>query len=242
MSLNRIICVVCRKRLDSGHVVLASRLKMIEFYNVDVSIDQKPILRDISFRIVKGEFVCLAGPSGAGKSTVLRLIYMDLLPTRGTVIVENFSSAQIRAKKIPHLRRQTGVVFQDFKLLPDRNVYDNVALAMRVVGATNAQIKSRVLKALAEVNLGHKRNHYPGELSGGEQQRVAIARAIVNQPVIVLADEPTGNLDADNSHEVLETLAKINQRGTAVLMATHNEEHIKEYAHRVLRIKEGRLK
>lgn len=215
---------------------------MIEFYNVDVRIDQKPILRDISFRILKGEFVYLAGPSGAGKSTVLRLIYMDLLPSRGTVIVENFSSANIRERKIPALRRQTGVVFQDFKLLQDRNAYDNVALAMRVVGAGNSEIKSRVLKALAEVNLGHKRDHYPSELSGGEQQRIAIARAIVNQPVIVLADEPTGNLDEDNSREVLETLQKINQHGTAVMMATHNEKHIKDYPHRVLRLEEGRLK
>lgn len=215
---------------------------MIEFYNVDVSIDQKPILRDISFRVIKGEFVYLAGPSGAGKSTVLRLIYMDLLPTRGTVIIENFSSAKIRIKRIPRLRRQTGVVFQDFKLLPDRNAYDNVALAMRVVGAKSAEIKSRVLRALAEVNLGHKRDHYPSELSGGEQQRVAIARAIVNQPVIVLADEPTGNLDADNSREVMETLQKINQNGTAVLMATHNERHIKDYTYRVIRIEEGMIK
>jgi cell division transport system ATP-binding protein len=214
---------------------------MIEFYNVDLDIDNKPILRAISLRIVKGEFVYLAGPSGAGKSSVLRLIYMDNFPTRGIVVVEKFSSQKIKQKMIPYLRRQTGVVFQDFKLLPDRTAYDNVSLAMRVVGAKKSEIKRSVWLALAEVNLGSKRDHYPRELSGGEQQRTAIARAIVNQPVIILADEPTGNLDAENSREVIETLQKINQHGTAVLMATHNEKLIKEYPHRVIRLKDGML-
>jgi len=213
---------------------------MIEFYNVDLDIDDKPILRGVSFRIVKGEFVYLAGPSGAGKSSVLRMIYMDIFPTRGIVVVEKFSSQKIKRKKIPYLRRQTGVVFQDFKLLPDRTAYDNVALAMRVVGAKKSEIKRAVWLALAEVNLGSKRDHYPAELSGGEQQRTAIARAIVNQPVIILADEPTGNLDAENSREVMDTLQKINQHGTAVLMATHDEELIKEYPHRVIRLVDGK--
>jgi len=214
---------------------------MIEFYNVDLDIDDKPILSGISFRIVKGEFAYLAGPSGAGKSSVLRMIYMDVFPTRGIVVVEKFSSQKIKRKKIPYLRRQTGVVFQDFKLLPDRTAYDNVSLAMRVVGAKKSEIKRSVWLALAEVNLGSKRDHYPGELSGGEQQRTAIARAIVNQPVIILADEPTGNLDAENSREVMDTLQKINQHGTAVLMATHDEELIKEYPHRVIRLDDGKL-
>jgi len=213
---------------------------MIEFYNVDLDIDDKPILSGVSFRIVKGEFVYLAGPSGAGKSSVLRMIYMDIFPTRGIVVVEKFSSQKIKRKKIPYLRRQTGVVFQDFKLLPDRTAYDNVALAMRVVGAKKSEIKRAVWLALAEVNLGSKRDHYPAELSGGEQQRTAIARAIVNQPVIILADEPTGNLDAENSREVMDTLQKINQHGTAVLMATHDEELIKEYPHRVIRLVDGK--
>jgi len=208
---------------------------------VEVNIDQRVILQDVSFRLLKGEFVYLAGSSGAGKSTILRLVYMDLFPNRGTVIVEKFSSAKIRPRRIPLLRREIGVVFQDFKLLTDRSAYDNVALAMRVVGAKGREIKRRVLRVLAEVSLGHKRDHYPAELSGGEQQRVAIARAIVNQPVIVLADEPTGNLDAKNSKDVMETLEKINRQGTAVLMATHDEELIRHYPHRVIRIKDGRL-
>jgi cell division transport system ATP-binding protein len=214
---------------------------MIEFYNVDLDIDSKKILRNISFRILKGEFVYLTGSSGAGKSTVLRLLYMDLFPDKGTVIIDRYSSAKIREKDVPYLRRQLGVVFQDFKLLPDRNVFDNVAFALRVTGVRSHDIKRRVLRVLAEVNLGHKRNHYPDELSGGEKQRVAIARAIVNNPIIVLADEPTGNLDSATSMEIMEILQKINQQGTAVLMATHDNELINAFKHRSIEIKEGGL-
>ncbi len=212
---------------------------MIELYNVDLNIDQKPILRNISFRILKGEFVYLVGPSGAGKSSVLRLLYMDLFPDKGTVIIERYSSAKIKNKEIPFLRRQLGVVFQDFKLLPDRNVFDNVAFALRVTGVRNNEIKRRVLRVLADVNLAHKRNHFPDELSGGEQQRTAIARAIVNNPIIILADEPTGNLDAATSLEIMEILDKINKQGTAVLMATHNNELIKQYPNRLIKLTAG---
>jgi cell division transport system ATP-binding protein len=212
---------------------------MIEFYNVDLDIDQKPILRNISFRILKGEFIYLVGPSGAGKSSVLRLLYMDLFPDKGTVIIDRYSSAKIKNKEIPFLRRQLGVVFQDFKLLPDRNVFDNVAFALRVTGVRNNEIKRRVLRVLADVNLAHKRNHFPDELSGGEQQRTAIARAIVNNPIIILADEPTGNLDAATSLEIMEILNKINKQGTAVLMATHNNELIKQYPNRLIKLTAG---
>ncbi len=212
---------------------------MIEFYNVDLDIDQKPILRNISFRILKGEFVYLVGPSGAGKSSVLRLLYMDLFPDKGTVIIDRYSSAKIKNKEIPFLRRQLGVVFQDFKLLPDRNVFDNVAFALRVTGVRNNEIKRRVLRVLAEVNLAHKRNHFPNELSGGEQQRTAIARAIVNNPIIILADEPTGNLDAATSLEIMEILDKINKQGTAVFMATHNTELIQHYPGRLIKLAAG---
>ncbi len=214
---------------------------MIEFYNVDLNIDKKTILRDVSFRILKGEFVYLTGASGAGKSTVLRLLYMDLFPDRGTVIIERYSSAKIKDKEIPYLRRQLGVVFQDFKLLPDRNIFDNTAFALRVIGMPGKEIKRRVLRVLTDVNLSHKRNHYPDELSGGEQQRAAIARAVVNNPIAVLADEPTGNLDSDNSLEIMEILQKINQSGTAVLMATHDNELISAFPHRIIEIKEGRV-
>ena len=164
---------------------------MIEFYNVHTRIDNNSILENVTLRILKGEFVFLTGSSGAGKSTILRHIYMDIMPDQGMVIVENFSSAKIKEKDIPFLRRKLGVIFQDFKLLHDRNVFENVALSLRVTGAKNAEIKRKVMRVLAEVNLGQKRNVKPSELSGGEQQRVAIARAIVNNPFIILADEPT---------------------------------------------------
>jgi len=212
---------------------------MIEFYNVHTIIDEKAILKNITFRILKNEFAFLTGSSGAGKSTILRHIYMDIFPREGMVIVENFSSAKITEKEIPFLRRKLGVIFQDFKLLQDRNVFENVAFALRVTGAKPNEIKRKVMRVLAEVNLGQKRNDYPNELSGGEQQRVAIARAIVNDPFIILADEPTGNLDFTSTVEIMEILEKINRQGTAVLMATHSEEILKRYKHRVIKIKDG---
>lgn len=215
---------------------------MIEFYNVSLSLDGKPVLKNISFRLVKKEFAYLTGPSGAGKSTILRLIYMDLFPNQGMAIIGRFSTAKVRRRDIPQLRREIGVIFQDFKLLNDRNVFENVAFALRVTGVGSQDIKRRVLRVLAAVNLGHKRNVLPGELSGGEQQRVAIARAIVNDPFIILADEPTGNLDLNSSYEIMDILQKINDQGTAVLMATHNEELIKKYPHRVIQINQGELK
>lgn len=214
---------------------------MIEFYNVHTKIDGKIILNDVTFRILKGEFAFLTGSSGAGKSTILRHIYMDIFPEKGMVVVENFSSAKIREKDIPMLRRKLGVVFQDFKLLKDRNVFENVALALRVTGARGAEIKRKVMRVLAEVNLGQKRNDYPSELSGGEQQRVAIARAIVNNPFIILADEPTGNLDKGSSMEIMEILEKINRQGTAVLMATHSEEILRKFLHKRIKIDQGAL-
>jgi len=214
---------------------------MIEFYNVHTRIDNNSILENVTLRILKGEFVFLTGSSGAGKSTILRHIYMDIMPDQGMVIVENFSSAKIRERDIPFLRRKLGVIFQDFKLLHDRNVFENVALSLRVTGAKNAEIKRKVMRVLAEVNLGQKRNVKPSELSGGEQQRVAIARAIVNNPFIILADEPTGNLDKNTSIEIMDILEKINRQGTAVLMATHSEAILKRYQHRRITIDKGNL-
>jgi len=214
---------------------------MIEFYNVKISIDNRLILSAISFRLVRGEFAYLIGPSGAGKSTILRAIYMDVFPMEGTIIVEDHSSVKIKPKEIPYLRRKIGVVFQDFNLLSDRNVFENVAFALRVTGAKSSDIKRRVLRVLAEVGLGHKRNSLPDELSGGEKQRVAIARAVVNEPFIILADEPTGNLDDQTAREIMYLLEKINKQGTAVLMATHNNTLIKQFPHRVISIKEGEM-
>ena len=214
---------------------------MIEFYNVKISIDNRLILSDISFRLIRGEFAYLIGPSGAGKSTILRAIYMDVFPVEGTIIVEDQSSVKIKPREIPYLRRKIGVVFQDFNLLNDRNVFENVAFTLRVTGAKSGEIKRRVLRVLAEVGLGHKRNSLPDELSGGEKQRVAIARAIVNEPFIILADEPTGNLDDQTATEIMYLLEKINKQGTAVLMATHNNTLIKQFPHRVISINEGEM-
>jgi len=215
---------------------------MIQFYNATLSINDRLILKHLTFQIGKGEFVYLIGPSGAGKSTILRLIHFSTLPDSGTVLVNQFSSAKIKRRKIPFLRRGIGFIFQDFKLLPDRNVFDNVAFTLRVINAPAAEISKKVLRVITEMGLGHKRNAYPMELSGGEQQKVAIARAIVNEPFVLLADEPTGNLDPKSAAEILKILETINVRGTAVLMATHNYALIKEFTHRTLSLENGELK
>ncbi|NOX38419.1 MAG: cell division ATP-binding protein FtsE [Calditrichaeota bacterium] len=214
---------------------------MIEIFNVTVHIGSRKVLDNVSLRIEKGEFVYLVGKTGAGKTTLLRLIYMDLFPQKGNVIVDRFSSSTIRKRQIPHLRRKVGVVFQDFKLLTDRNVYDNVAFALQVVGEHRREIKSRVLSVLTRVGLHHKRYHMPHALSGGEQQRVVIARALVNEPFILLADEPTGNLDPEASSDILELLEDINRSGTAILMATHNYQLIQKFPHRTVLLENGRL-
>jgi len=215
---------------------------MIEFFNVNLSYNKEVLLNDISFKIHKGEFVYLTGRSGVGKSSILKLIYFDEFPDSGTVTVNDNSSAQIEPREIPFIRRTIGVIFQDYKLLPERNVFENVAFALRVTGAKSKEIKKKVIRVLTEVNLGHKRNQYPGFLSGGEQQLTAIARALINNPFVLLADEPTGNLDAKATSQVMNFLEKINQRGTAILMATHNLNLIKEYPHRRFDLENGKLK
>ena len=184
--------------------------------------DDNLVFKDLNFKVNDGEFVFVTGPTGSGKSTLLRLIYMDIFPNRGKVIVGRFDSRKIKKRQIPYLRRRLGIVFQDFKLLDDRNVFENVAFALYLTGAKRKEINRKVLMALTEVGLSHKKNSMPDELSGGEQQRVAIARAIVNEPFLILADEPTGNLDPDTSTEIIELLKRINLRGTSIIMATHN--------------------
>lgn len=215
---------------------------MIQFFNVDLSYNRKKVLDHITMHIDRGEFVYLIGPSGAGKSSIIKLINFSEFPDAGTVIVNQYSSAKIKPRQIPYLRRSVGVIFQDFKLLPDRNVFDNVAFALRVTGTRSSEISKKVMRVLAEVGLGHKRNQYPFDLAGGEQQRVAIARALIHDPFILLADEPTGNLDPQSALEILETIENINRRGTAVLMATHNYSLIKKYPHRTITIEHGVLK
>ncbi|HAV23205.1 MAG: cell division ATP-binding protein FtsE [Ignavibacteria bacterium GWA2_55_11] len=214
---------------------------MIEMHDVTVSFDGQPVLDGVSFTMKRGEFVYLVGQTGAGKSSLMRLLYFDLSPSSGRVRVAGYNSEQIAQREIPYLRRRIGIVFQDFKLLEDRSVYDNVSFALHVTNARTSDIKKRVLHVLADVGLSHKRNQMPHELSGGEQQRVVIARALINEPAILIADEPTGNLDPASSAEIMELITKINMRGTAILMATHNYELVKRYPARVVQLKEGRL-
>ncbi len=198
-------------------------------------------IQDVSVRIEQGEFVYVVWPSGAGKSTFMRLIYREVLPTKGTVEVTDFDVAKMKRKEIPLLRRQVGVVFQDFKLLPTLTVYENIAYAMEVLGKSPRQISSRVKEVLKLVNLEQKENMLPNELSGGEQQRVAIARAIANMPRVLIADEPTGNLDPETSKGIMEILEHINAQGTTVIMATHNSEIVNARKHRVIVIDDGRI-
>lgn len=214
---------------------------MIEIFNASVETDKRYLLQDINLKINKGEFVYLIGKTGSGKTTLIRLINMDLFPSKGNIIVDKFSSSTIRRKQIPLLRRKVGVIFQDFKLLRDRSVFDNVAFALRVVGSPRRRIKSKVLSVLTQVGLHHRRYHLPDKLSGGEQQRIAIARALANEPFILLADEPSGNLDPEASNGILDLLEEINRKGTAVLMATHNYNLIQKYPHRTVMLDEGKL-
>ncbi len=214
---------------------------MIELRSIEVSFNDQRVLNGLNFSLKRGEFVYLVGSTGAGKSSLLRLMYLDLIPDAGEVRVAGFSSQTISAKQIPLVRRRLGIVFQDFRLLEDRNVYDNVAFALHVTNAKRGDIKKKVLHALADVGLSHKRNHMPSELSGGEQQRTVIARALINDPTVLLADEPTGNLDPTSSAEIMELLTKINMRGMAILMATHNYDLVRKYPARIVQLKEGKL-
>jgi cell division transport system ATP-binding protein len=198
-------------------------------------------LDDVSFRIDKGEFVFLTGASGAGKTTLLKHIYMEELPTRGQVFVGEYDSRYVKKRDIPFLRRKLGIVFQDFRLLSDRNVFENVAFAMRVTGRKEREVKRKVFEVLAGTGLSHKCANYPQQLSGGEQQRVCIARAIVNDPWIVLADEPTGNLDVGVSKEIMGLIQTINSWGTTVIMATHDIHLMELYHYRELVLDRGLL-
>lgn len=196
---------------------------------------------DVTLRIEQGEFVYLVGPSGSGKSTLMKLLYREEIANTGKITVGKYNLQTIKDKQIPFLRRYVGVVFQDFKLLPKLNVYENVAYALEVTGKSKKVIKERVNEVLTQVNLRHKIHQYPSELSGGEMQRVAIARAIANRPSILIADEPTGNLDPDTAIEILRILEDINLTGTSVIMGTHNDTLVNRYKHRVVRIDNGKV-
>lgn len=215
---------------------------MIEMKNVTKIYDNGiTAVQDMNVRIDQGEFVYIVGPSGAGKSTFMRLMYREVLPTEGTVVVVDKDIVKMKRKDIPSLRRQVGVVFQDFKLLPTLNVFENVAYAMEVLEKSPKQIEARVKEVLKLVGLEQKNKMLPNELSGGEQQRVAIARAIANMPRVLIADEPTGNLDPETSKEIMDILEQINDQGTTIIMATHNAEIVNDRLHRVLVIEDGRI-
>ena len=217
---------------------------MIQFTHVTKIYDNTyKALKDISFFIDKAEFVFLTGESGAGKTTLLKHIYMDEFPSSGQLFVCGFDSKNVSNKtdKIPFLRRKMGIVFQDFKLLNDRNVFDNVAFVLRVTGKREKDIKRKVFEVLALTGLSHKCLNYPNQLSGGEQQRVCIARAIVNDPWVLLADEPTGNLDVNVSNEIFKLLQKINSWGTTIIMSTHDLQLIRQYHYRTIELHQGML-
>lgn len=198
-------------------------------------------IRNLSVTIEQGEFVYVVGPSGAGKSTFIKLMYREEKATRGSLHVADYDLLKIRNREVPYLRREIGVVFQDYKLLEKKTVYENVAYAMQVIGRKPREVKKRVMEVLDMVGLKHKVRVFPGELSGGEQQRISIARAIVNTPKVVIADEPTGNLDPDNSWEIMKLLDRINAQGTTVVMATHNQTIVDTIRHRVIAIENGRI-
>lgn len=214
---------------------------VIEFRNVSVRFENRLVLNDVNFKLHNGEFIYLIGSTGAGKSSFLKSIYRDVIPQVGEIYVDNELITTLPDRKVPYLRRKLGIVFQDFQLLPDRNVYDNVAFALQVTGHRASDIKLRVAEVLNLVGLGNKRNQMPNELSGGEQQRVVIARALANEPRILLADEPTGNLDPEASAAIMDVLKVINNRGMAVLMVTHNYDLVRQYPFRTVKLDQGTL-
>ena len=213
---------------------------MIEFTDVVKSYREgNDALKGVNMLIEDGEFCFLVGPSGSGKSTIIKLITGELKPTSGTVHVNGYSLERIRKREVPYLRRTVGVVFQDFRLIPKMTVYDNVAFAMRVVGAREKEIRERVPYILNLVGLSSKEHRHPGELSGGEQQRLAIARALINNPSTIIADEPTGNLDPQMSYEIMSLLQEINNLGTTMLVVTHAKDLVERFNKRTIVINDG---
>jgi cell division transport system ATP-binding protein len=215
---------------------------VIHLYHVSKRYSSHSLaLVDVTLAIDKGEFVFLTGPSGAGKTTLLKLLFREELPSEGQILVNGRNITALPARQVPILRRSIGVVFQDFKLLPRKTILENVALVLRILGIPVQERKTRAYRVLKMVGLHHKLQAFPLELSGGEQQRVAIARALINEPAILLADEPTGNLDPDLAIEIMELFKEINARGTTVLVATHDREMIARLRRRVLTLERGRL-
>jgi cell division transport system ATP-binding protein len=213
---------------------------MIEFKDVDVKYANGDVaLENINLEVLDGEFVSLIGQSGAGKSSLLKLIFGEIKPTRGRVTINDIEVSSLKPKILPHLRRRIGVVFQDYKLLNNRSVYDNVALALKATQTPANQIEMRVLNALDKVGIKNKKDRLPTELSGGEQQRVSIARALVHEPTLIVADEPTGNLDRINTYDIINLLLEINTSGTTIILATHDQEIVNTIKKRVITLIDG---
>ena len=215
---------------------------MIQLDNVSYSYDKGGGISNVNLRLNDSEYAFLIGPTGSGKTTLLRLIYMELFPQVGKVMVDEYNSKNIKPRKIPYLRRKIGMIFQDYHLLNDRNLFDNIALALHVIGYSKDEIVERVTESIEEVGLEGKADRYPQELSGGEQQRACVARALVKDPDIVLADEPTGNLDPVTSFELIKLLEEVNQEGKTILMASHNYNLIKGRGHRIIEIQNGSVR
>lgn len=219
-----------------------SRPDIITFKNLKICYGERVVLDEVNFQLMRGEFTYLIGRTGSGKSSLLRVLYADLKPAQGTALVGKYDLRTIKSKEVPFLRRSLGIVFQDFQLLPDRSIGENLSFVMKATGWNDAKkIKQRIADSLMMVGLSNKTNLKPHELSGGEQQRTAIARALVNDPILLVADEPTGNLDPEVTGNIMDILFKINLSGTAVLMATHEHTLIEKYPARVIECKDGRL-
>lgn len=214
---------------------------MIQLFHVSKYYDRRPALSDVTLEIEKGEFVLLMGPSGAGKSTLLKLLIGAERPEEGQILIQGRSLSKLRAWEIPVLRRKVGIVLQDFRLLPKKTVFDNVSLPLLVQGASTPDIRRKVAEALRSVGLDHKKDLFPSGLSTGEQQRVCIARAIVNGPIMLLADEPTGNLDPDLTSEIIELFKAINARGTTIIVATHDPNVLAQVNRRVITLEHGKV-
>ncbi len=214
---------------------------MIYFNNISKKYKDTVALDDITFTVGAGEFVSIVGHSGAGKTTLIKMILADDSPTEGTVFFESINVHKLKNKDLTKLRQRIGVVFQDFKLLPNKTAYENIAFAMEAVGKTDEEIFSDVPHVLELVDLSHRINHFPSELSGGEKQRLAIARAIINQPELIIADEPTGNLDPVNTHEIVQILKKINDLGTTVILTTHDKSVVDSVNKRVVTMENGKI-
>jgi len=215
---------------------------MIQMYHVSMRYKKNiDAIHDVNLSVKKGEFVFLVGPSGAGKTTVLKLLYRELVPSEGQIAVAGYDLSKLKGKQLPYFRRKLGIVFQDFKLLSNRTVEQNIAFSMRVVGAKRSHVRRNVARVLEWTNLTHRKDALPEDISGGEQQRTAIARAMVNDPLLILADEPTGNLDAELSLEIMRLFERFNLRGTTILIATHNYNLVKQFNKRIIWIDHGRI-